>query len=49
MTMGKLVALAVKRGYPPNDFVRQEMVDSKQRRENAWRQAAEALSKPGIG
>ena len=29
MTMGKLVALAVKQGYPPNDFVRQEMVDSK--------------------
>lgn len=49
MTMSKLVALAVKQGYPPNDFVRQETVDSKQRRENAWRLAAESLSKPGIG
>ena len=49
VTQSKMVSLAIKNGFQPNDFVEPEIVDAKIRRENAWRRAAESLAAPGVG
>lgn len=49
VTQSKMVSLAIKNGFQPNDFVEPEVVDARIRREDAWRRAAESLAAPGVG